>query len=83
MGRCFAMLWSILWAEDDPQQFQSSSSLSSIFTLSQNFNKDMVFSCPEALSEHPGKKENFNLVVWLWISFVFKDFFNGFFILNF
>jgi hypothetical protein len=83
MGSLSATSWSTLWAEDDPQQFQSSSSISSIFTRSQNFRRDRVFSCPEALSEHPGKKENFSLSKGSLVSFLFKDFFNGFFILNF
>jgi hypothetical protein len=74
---------SMLWAEDDPQQFQSSSSVNSIFKRSQNFNRDRVFSCPDALSEHPGKKENFNFSDNRLILRVIEDFSNGVLILNF
>ena len=72
----------MLWAEEDPQQFQSLSSMRSILTDSQNLNRDRVFSCPEVFKEHPGKNENFSLPGSGPVLFVLEDFINGFFILN-
>ena len=82
MGRYLADRLSMLWAEDEPQQFQSSSSTSSISTLLQNLSRDRVFSWPEAFKEQPGKNENFNFPASGPGSGFLEDFFNGFFILN-
>ena len=82
MGRYLADRLSMLWAEDEPQQFQSSSSISSISMLSQNLSRDKVFSWPEAFKEQPGKNEKFNLSAGSPESGVLEDLVNGFFILN-
>jgi hypothetical protein len=44
-----------LWAEEDPQQFQSSSSNSRISNFLKNECNDSLFSRAEVAKEQPGK----------------------------